>query len=354
MKKLFLNFMTIVFAMSLTLVSCDPKDGNDDTTPDDPNGDGNVEQEQPTPSTPSWEEQGYTVANAAFGTAYPTLSFIDVTLATETDSLTISFSTDGEEELPLGDYTVDENPDDDEYPAGTYDPYYSYWYNAENEVMVIDGTVSVTKAGRNYTVKANCVDENGDSVKWIYTGQLELDVYAQQSAQSEFNLTWDNFDTDYTYYMYVSQYSLYAYALSIIDPETGWELDLQFTGNGTDTEGKLPTGSFTMATTAIAENVILPGYLDSEAGQVGGSYAINWDDPNSTFNPFVDGSFTITEADGNTTLEGSFTTESGDEVSVNVTGTTPTIELYTPSGAPVKKSIVAKQGRTISKRFMRK
>ncbi len=354
MKKLFLNFMTIVFAMSLVLVSCDPKNGNDDTTtPDDPNtgGGNNVEQEQPT--TPSWEEQGYTVANAAFGTAYPALSFIDVTLATETDSLTISFSTDGEEELPLGDYTVDENPDDDEYPAGTYDPYYSYWYNAENISYITNGTISVTKAGRNYTVKTDCVDENGDSVKWVYVGQIDLEVEAQEPAQPEFDLTWNDIDPEYSLYLHVSDYNLYRYILAIVDPETGWEIDLDFLGNATDTEGKLPTGTFTMLTSAITEYGILPGYVDDD-GYTNGSYAINWEDANSTFNPFVDGSFTITEADGNTTLEGSFTTESGDEVSVNVTGTTPTIELYTPSGAPVKKSIVAKQGRTISKRFMRK
>ena len=147
---------------------------------------------------------------------------------------------------------------------------------------------------------------------------------------------------------------MYAYTLAIVDPETGWELDLQFTGNGTDTNGKLPTGSFTMATTAVVENIILPGWLDSEAGQVGGSYVIDWSNPDATFNAFVDGSFNITEADGNTTLNGSFFTESGDEVVVNVTGTTPTdIYFYNPSGAPAKKSIVAKQGRTISKRFMK-
>lgn len=340
--------MTIVFAMSLVLVSCDPKNGNDDTTtPDDPNtgGGNNVEQEQPT--TPSWEEQGYTVATSAFGTAYTTYYYTDLFLATETDTLILSLNTEGEETLTVGEYTMD---DSGEYPAGTWDPEYSMLWKV---AMLSDGTVSVTKAGRNYTVKTDCVDENGDSVKWVYVGQIDLEVEAQEPAQSEFNLTWDNFDTEYTYYTYVSEVSLYGYALAIVDPETGWELDLQFTGNGTDTEGKLPTGTFNMITTSVTENIIFPGDIDDE-GYTVGSYAINWDDPNSTFNPFVDGSFTITEADGNTTLEGSFTTESGEEVSVNVTGTTPTIELYTPSGAPVKKSIVAKQGRTISKRFMRK
>ena len=346
MKKLFLNFMTIVFAMSLVLVSCDPKDGNDDTTPDDPNGDGNVEQEQPT-TPPSLEEQGYTVANAAFGTAYPMHAYTNLILANETDTLVISLNTEGEETLSVGEYTMD---DSGTYPAGTWDPEYSMLWNV---AMLSDGTVSVTKAGRNYTVKTDCVDENGDSVKWVYTGQVDLEVYTQQSAQAEFNLTWDDFDTEYTYYQYVSQYGLYAYTLAIVDPETGWELDLQFTGNGTDTNGKLPTGSFTMATTAVVENIILPGW--SQDGQVGGSYVIDWSNADATFNPFVDGSFNITEADGNTTLNGSFFTESGDEVVVNVTGTTPTdIYFYNPSGAPAKKSIVAKQGRTISKRFMRK
>lgn len=340
--------MTIVFAMSLVLVSCDPKDGNDDTTtPDDPNtgGGNNVEQEQP--STPSWEEQGYTVANAAFGTAYPDFAYTDLFLATETDTLILSLNTEGEETLTVGEYTMD---DSGEYPAGTWDPEYSMLWNV---ATLSDGTVSVTKAGRNYTVKVDCIDENGDSVKWVYVGQIDLEVEAQEPAQSEFNLTWDNFDTNYTYYTYVNQYSLYGYALAIVDPETGWELDLQFTGTGTDTEGKLPTGTFNMITTSVTENIIFPGDIDDE-GYTVGSYAINWDDPNSTFNPFVDGSFTITEADGNTTLEGSFTTESGDEVSVNVTGTTPTIELYTPSGAPVKKSIVAKQGKKLNKRLARK
>ena len=350
MKKLFLNFMTIVFAMSLVLVSCDPKDGNNDTTPDDPNGDSNVEQEQPTPSTPStpsWEEQGYTVANAAFGTAYTTYYYTNLFLATETDTLIISLNTEGEETLTVGEYTMD---DSGSYPPGTWDPEYSMLWNV---AMLSDGTVSVTKAGRNYTVKADCIDENGDSVKWVYVGQIDLEVEAQEPAQAEFDLTWNDIDPEYTLYLHVPSYNLYRYILAIVDPETGWELDLDFLGNATDTEGKLPTGTFTMLTSSITEYGILPGYIDDD-GYTNGSYAINWNDPNTTFNPFVDGSFTITEADGNTTLEGSFTTESGDEVSVNVTGTTPTIELYTPSGAPAKKSIVAKQGRTISKRFMRK
>ena len=347
MKKLFLNFMTIVFAMSLTLVSCDPKNGNDDTTPDDPNGDGNVEQEQPTPSTPSWEEQGYTVANAAFGTAYTTYYYTNLFLATETDTLIISLNTEGEETLTVGEYTMD---DSGSYPPGTWDPEYSMLWKV---AMLSDGTVSVTKAGRNYNIKADCIDENGDSVKWVYTGQVDLEVEAQEPAQSDFDLTWNDIDSEYSFYLHVPDFNLYRYILAIVDPETGWELDLDFLGNATDTEGKLPTGTFTMLTSSITEYGILPGYIDDD-GYTNGSYAINWNDPNTTFNPFVDGSFTITEADGNTTLEGSFTTESGDEVVVNVTGATPTIELYNPNGVPAKKSIVAKQGRTISKRLARK
>ena len=348
MKKLFYNFMTVVIAMSLVLVSCDPKNGNDDTTtPDDPNtgGGNNVEQEQPT--TPSWEEQGYTVADVAFGTAYTTYYYTDLFLATETDTLILSLNTEGEETLSVGEYTMD---DSGEYPAGTWDPEYSMLWKV---AMLSDGTVSVTKAGRNYTVKVDCIDENGDPVKWVYVGQIDLEVEAQEPAQPEFDLTWNDIDPEYSLYLYVSDYNLYRYVLAIVDPETGWELDLDFLGNATDTEGKLPTGTFTMLTSSITEYGILPGYMDND-GYLNGSYAINWDDPNSTFNPFVDGSFTITEADGNTTLEGSFTTESGDEVSVNVTGTTPTIELYTPSGAPVKKSIVAKQGKKLNKRLARK
>ena len=334
MKKLFLNFMTIVFAMSLTLVSCDPKNGNDDTTPDDPNGDGNVEQEQPTPSTPStpsWEEQGYTVANAAFGTAYTTYYYTNLFLATETDTLIISLNTEGEETLTVGEYTMD---DSGSYPPGTWDPEYSMLWKV---AMLSDGTVSVTKAGRNYNIKADCIDENGDSVKWVYTGQVDLEVEAQEPAQSDFDLTWNDIDSEYSFYLHVPSYNLYRYILAIVDPETGWELDLDFLGNATDTEGKLPTGTFTMLTSSITEYGILPGYIDDD-GYTNGSYAINWNDPNTTFNPFVDGSFTITEADGNTTLEGSFTTESGDEVVVNVTGATPTIELYNPSGVPAKKA----------------
>lgn len=326
--------MTIVFAMSLTLVSCDPKNGNDDTTPDDPNGSGNVEQEQPTPSTPStpsWEEQGYTVANAAFGTAYTTYYYTNLFLATETDTLIISLNTEGEETLTVGEYTMD---DSGSYPPGTWDPEYSMLWKV---AMLSDGTVSVTKAGRNYNIKADCIDENGDSVKWVYTGQVDLEVEAQEPAQSDFDLTWNDIDSEYSFYLHVPSYNLYRYILAIVDPETGWELDLDFLGNATDTEGKLPTGTFTMLTSSITEYGILPGYIDDD-GYTNGSYAINWNDPNTTFNPFVDGSFTITEADGNTTLEGSFTTESGDEVVVNVTGATPTIELYNPSGVPAKKA----------------
>ena len=124
----------------------------------------------------AWEEQGYTVATSAFGTAYPDDDYTNLFLATETDTLFLSLNTEGEETLTVGEYTMD---DSGEYPAGTWDPVYSMLWNV---AMLSDGTVSVTKAGRNYTVKTDCVDENGDSVKWVYVGQIDLSRSTRTSS----------------------------------------------------------------------------------------------------------------------------------------------------------------------------
>lgn len=343
--------------VATTLVSCDPKN-NEDNNPDDPN----VEEEQP--STPSWEEQGYTVANAAFGTAYPSYSYIDVFFANEADTVTISFNTDGEKTLPVGDYVMDETT---EYLPGTWDPEYSSWWNAkiaeeteDGEYYFSEGTVSVAKSGRNYAVKIDLIDANGDSIKWAYVGQIELEVFSQEPAQESFDLTWDDLDNTYSYYYLSTDYSLYFYVLAVVDSETGREFDIVFTGTNVDTNGKLPTGTFDMATTSITENIIIPGFVNEE-GYIEGTYQIDWNNPSATFYPFVAGSISIAESEDvdNTTLSGSLYTEDGTEVTVNISGAAPTLDLYEPSEESAATSSVksvkpVKQGKKLGRRVVRK
>ncbi len=357
MKKLFLNFMTIVFAMSLILVSCDPKNGNDDTTPDDPNGDGNVEQEQP--STPSWEEQGYTVADAAFGTAYPDYAYTDLILANETDTLVISLNTEGEETLSVGEYTMD---DSGEYPAGTWDPEYTWLWNAENEVMVIDGTVSVTKAGRNYTVKADCIDENGDSVKWVYTGQIELEVYSTDDTSygeveaEDFSV--DAISGEAGFYGDYAENGTSNYYVVLVDENGGYFiLDLYAVGTGT-TEA-IPSATYTISDT-YAENTAFSGYSDMTAGELVASYYFtdnNGDGKVGEGEVFylTEGNIVVAESEGTYTITGDVVSALGTNIDFTYTGAiTITDETETASAAPAKKSIVAKQGKKLNKRLARK
>lgn len=366
MKKLFLNFMTIVFAMSLVLVSCDPKNGNDDTTtPDDPNtgGGNNVEQEQPT--TPSWEEQGYTVANAAFGIVYPDYGSIDIQFASETDTLQISFIS-SEETLPAGEYTMDNSG---EYPEGTWDPEYTLLWNAENEVMVIDGTVSVTKAGRNYTVIADCVDENGDPVKWVYTGQIELTVdagfsdpyYGEEETEDQ-SLSLSVIEADY--YGDLFGVGVPFYGIYLTNANQTAEVTLYAFGNSSSTSTVLTDGTYNVVAAAnIGELTLLEGSFDGETAEEQGHFVYGMQGSNALLNDgqyytgiyyFTGGSLTINkEAEDNYTITGTLTSALGTNIEISCAGVA-SITDKTTSGAPAKKSIVAKQGRTISKRFMRK
>lgn len=360
MKKLFLNFTMVLVATSLMLVSCDTKtDGVDDPTKND-----SIPEEVKEDLATLLKEQGYTLANAAFGTAYPSYSYIDVVFANEADTVAISFNTDGEETLPVGDYVMDETT---EYFPGTWDPEYSSWWNAKVAEAAEDGvyyfsegTVAVAKSGRNYAVKIDFVDVNGDSIKWAYVGQIELEVFSQEPAQESFDLTWDDLDTDYSYYYLSTNSSLYFYFLAVVDSETGREFDIVFTGTDVDTNGKLPTGTFNMATTSIAENTIIPGFVDEE-GYINGTYEIDWSNPSATFYPFVDGSISIAESEDvdNTTLSGSLYTEDGTEVTVNISGAAPTLDLYelseeSAATSSVKSVKPMKQGKKLGRRVVRK
>lgn len=366
MKKLFLNFTMVLVATSLMLVSCNTKtDGVDDPNDSIPAG---VEEDLAT----VLKEQGYTLANAAFGTAYPSSSYIDVYFANEADTVAISFNTDGEETLPVGEYSMDEyieNEDGEmelEYLPGTWDPEYSYWWNAKTAeateygvYFFSEGTVSVEKSGRNYAVKIDFVDENGDAIKWAYVGQIELEVISQEPAQESFELTWDDLDTEYSYYYLSTDNSLYFYVLAVVDSETGREFDIVFTGTDVDTNGKLPTGTFDMATTSITENIIIPGFVDEE--DIYGTYEIDWSNPSATFYPFVAGSISIAESEDvdNTTLSGSLYTEDGTEVTVNISGAAPTLDLYelseeSAATSSVKSVKPVKQGKKLGRRVVRK
>ena len=364
MKKLFLNFMTIVFAMSLVLVSCDPKNGNNDTTtPDDPNAGGN-EQEQPT-TPPSLEEQGYTVANAAFGIVYPDYGSIDIQFASETDTLQISFIS-SEETLPVGEYTMDNSG---EYPEGTWDPEYTWLWNAENEVMVIDGTVSVTKAGRNYTVKADCIDENGDSVKWVYTGQIELTVdegysnpyYGEEETEDQ-SLTLSTIKA--TYYGDYFGVGVPFYYIYLTNANQTAEVTLYAFGNSSSTAAQITSGTYNVVAAAnIGELTLLEGSFDGETAEEQGHFVYGMQGSNALLNDgqyytgiyyFTGGSLTINkEAEDNYTITGTLTSALGTNIEISCAGVA-SITDKTTSSAPAKKSIVAKQGKKLNKRLAKK
>lgn len=325
--------MTAILAVSI-MASCEEKEQPITPEPSTPTDSVTV-----TPQAPTLEEQGYIVLTSAEGTTYPNYNYIGLCFASETDSLFVDFNTNGEEMLPTGEYTVDD-VDNPTYAAGTWDPAYSYYLAPNEGAMLADGTISVKKSGRTYTIKADCVTETGDSVKYAYVGQINLEVFSQISPEPSYSLSWENIDPEYSYYVNLGD--RYAYILAVVEPSTGWEFNLAFTGDTTDTHGALPTGTFSMlAASEIVDNAIVPGYADATG--IGGSYFIIWDNADATFNPFVDGQIVIETVDGNTTLTGRFITYYADEVGVEITGASPVLEEYIPQGVAPKAAAKARK-----------
>ena len=336
MKKYLLSFAALTLAFAFLFTSCKEKKKQkeeQDVTPVDT-----------TTVTPAEDFTGYTQLTFAEGVAYPTKAYADVTFANSTDTIIISFNlADGTETLPAANYTVDE---DGSYEAGTFDPDYSAIYLEDSGWLYIEGgTVKVTKSGRKYTVKLDITDEDGETYKYYYQGAIEIEVYNFE-PQTEFEFTWDDFDTDWTYYTYVEDYSLYVMVLTLVDEDTGWEIDLAFTTSATDPAGVMPAGEYSMLTSSnITGNSIIPGY--TSGNNVGGSYATDW---NSGFGLFQSGDMTITVTGGNTTLEGEFADEDGNTYTVSVSGATPTLTYKDNSADPAP----ARRGAAKAKRFVRK
>lgn len=379
MKKLFLNFTMVLVATSLMLVSCNTKtdgDGVDDPNDSIPAG---VQEDLAT----VLKEQGYTLANAAFGTAYPSYSYIDVYFANEADTVAISFNTDGEETLPVGEYSMDEyieNEDGEmelEYLPGTWDPEYSYWWNAKaaeateyGVYFFSEGTVSVAKSGRNYAVKIDFVDENGDAIKWAYVGQIELEVYENEEADTSYgeeeaeDFTISPIEATAAFCGDYAGNGTSNYYLQLVD-ENGGRIMLDIYAVGTGTADAIPNGDYTISDTN-AENTVAPGYSDLSQGKIFPSYYFIDKDEDGYVGSgeifyFVSGTIRIsnTEDGGDAisyTIEGAVETALGTAIDFSYTGAI-SIEDETSSDAAtssVKSVKPVKQGKKLGRRVVRK
>ena len=379
MKKLFLNFTMVLVATSLMLVSCNTKtDGVDDPANDSiPAG---VQEDLAT----ILKEQGYTLANAAFGTAYPSYSYIDVYFANEADTVAISFTTEeGKETLPVGEYSMDEyveNEDGEmelEYLPGTWDPEYSYWWNAKTAeateygvYFFSEGTVSVEKSGRNYAVKIDLVDENGDAIKWAYVGQIELTLddgysnpyYGEEETEDQ-SLSLSEISA--TYYGDNSVGFPYYYIYLTNNDGTA-EVVLYAFGNTSSTATELTSGEYNVvAVTNIGEFTLLEGSFDGETAEEKGHFVYGMKGSIALLNDgqyytgiyyFTGGSLTVNKEGENYTIAGTLTSALGTNVEISYTGAI-SIEDATSSDAAtssVKSVKPVKQGKKLGRRVVRK
>ncbi len=377
MKKLFLNFTMVLVATSLMLVSCDTKtDGVDDPTKND-----SIPEEVKEDLATLLKEQGYTLANEAFGTAYPSYSYIDVFFANEADTVTITFNTDGEETLPVGDYVMDETT---EYLPGTWDPEFSYWWNAKVAEAAEDGvyyfsegTVAVAKSGRNYAVKIDFVDVNGDSIKWAYVGQIELEVWDGYPDEEFYGESEEATESTFTYnageaelYGDALGLGLNVYVLYLSEKDEAaniWnDVTLYALTNATATAESFPTGTYAINST-YGESTMIPGSFDSESANQYGHLAYGFIGAVATEGTFddynawwylVDGEVTVNLSDDGSAYEivGSTRSANGSVINFSYTGAISITDKTSSDAATssVKSVKPMKQGKKLGRRVVRK
>lgn len=377
MKKLFLNFTMVLVATSLMLVSCNTKtdgDGVDDPNDSIPAG---VQEDLAT----VLKEQGYTLANAAFGTAYPIDSYIYVTFANEADTVAILFNTDGEETLPVSEYVMDETT---EYLPGTWDPEYSSWWNAkiaeeteDGEYYFSEGTVSVEKSGRNYAVKIDFVDVNDNPIKWAYVGQIELEVwdgypdeefYGEDEEATESTFTYNAGEADFYGDAFGLGLNVYVLYLSEKDEAANiWnDVTLYALTNATATAESFPTGTYAINST-YEESTMIPGYFDSEYANNYGNVAYGFTGAVATEGTFdgynawwylVDGEVTVNLSDDGSAyeIEGSTRSANGSVINFSYTGAISITDKTSSDAATssVKSVKPVKQGKKLGRRVVRK
>lgn len=364
MKKLFLNFTMVLVATSLMLVSCNTKtDGQEDLAT-------------------ILKEQGYTLANAAFGTAYPSYSYIDVEFANEADTVEILFNTEeGEETLPVGEYVMDETT---KYLPGTWNPEYSYWWNAkaaeatEDGVYYLsEGTVSVAESGRNYVVKIDLVDANDNPIKWAYVGQIELDVwdgfpdeefYGEDEEATERTFTYNAGQADFYGDAFGLGLNVYVLYLSEKDEAANiWnDVTLYALTNATATAESFPTGTYAINST-YEESTMIPGYFNSENAnnygyvEYGFTGAVATEGTFDGYNAWwylVDGEVTVNLSDDGSAyeIEGSTRSANGSVINFSYTGAISITDKTSSDAATssVKSVKPVKQGKKLGRRVVRK
>ncbi len=283
MRKFFLNFMTVVLATSLVMVSCkkepeviDPdkdqtedtqKPGNGDNT--NPGGEENNPGGEETENPDNFEGNIVNVvATVAEGDAYPERAYIDVVLMSEEQALRISFNMSaGDTVIYEGEYALDIEGN---YAAGTYDPNYTYWATPQTEEgqenFIVDGSAFVSVEGENFNITTKFIDMNGDSINYTYVGAIEWTVHRTPPYVNN-DLT--QASAQYGGDMAGSGNGLYLLYLANDDnPSTGFPTDeivLYLFADGLGSAAELPTGTLKFPTTQeeiFGAKTLVPGVYD--------------------------------------------------------------------------------------------
>ncbi len=364
MRKFFLNFMTVLLATSLVMVSCeekqnqnDPKDPIEDTQKpgDDTQKPGDNTQnpgEDETEPPEDFEGNIFNVAaTSAAGESYPERAYMDVYLETEEQGIRISFNmSPGDSVLLEGEYVVD---NEGSYPAGTYDPNYTYWTTAEavegEENFIVDGSIFVSVEGETYSISTKLMDFNGDSINYTYTGAIEWNIHRTPPYVNE-ELVYA--EAQYGGDMAGSGNGWYwLYLTNLVPTETEFgteEVVLYLFADGLGSATELPTGTFKFPTSQeeiFAAKTLVPGVYDEENGFLYSWVLMNDGQYYTNVYQLAAGTLEITKnADNTYTVEGNMADAGsyagGATTTFAYTGNIEiTDQSQSASGAPAVKSV---------------
>lgn len=137
--------------------------------------------------------------------------FIDLTDTTKSGGLTLRVLIIDDEDitfadgLPIGRYRFDSNAAPGTVLAGYMDnsgAYYSMLISADGKslyALLVDGTVSISANGSDYTVEIDCSDESGNIHRGSYTGAIQLvNMYDEEATAAPMKAQsvteWSNFN----------------------------------------------------------------------------------------------------------------------------------------------------------------
>ncbi len=353
MRKFFLNFMTVVLATSLVMVSCDEKQNVDDPNKDqnqteNPDNGGNT-----TPTTPTvdYAAQGYTVFNGSdlIIAQIPQTGVAQIMWGNETDSLIVVLGIGESETLPLGEYTMEDTEDFSEF---TWQYGYCFYIDLENEIgdYLTDGTIEVSKKGRQYVVLTKCVNSDGDSIKYAYVGALDLelpgfpdDPYFGEEETEDKEIV---FTQPYSWFVgdvLKTGNGLYQLNLLYETNETWSQAVLYLVGDNTSTATALTTGTYTVSNGWTGDaKTILPGFFDAETANESSdindglvpSFIVT--DAGYYLYYITGGSFEVSNNDGVYTINGTLISALGTNIAISYTGVISITDESKSNGASAK------------------